>query len=154
MLQAKELLPGPTPTPEGDGAQSSIPSNMSHRIFVPKNHSLTIALIYISFDQDFTGVDSMTDDQPIKPKRKSGFALLSPEKRREMASLGGRSVPAEKRSFAQNPDLAAQAGRKGGKALDASKRPFSTDHSLAISAGAKGGRASHGGRRKRPAGES
>jgi general stress protein YciG len=43
-----------------------------------------------------------------------GFASLSPEKRREIASMGGKSVPAEKRSFSQNRDLAAEAGRKGG----------------------------------------
>ena len=29
---------------------------------------------------------------------------------------GGQSVPDEKRSFSQNPELAAEAGRKGGQA--------------------------------------
>jgi len=43
-----------------------------------------------------------------------GFASMSQEKRREIASKGGKSVPAEKRSFAQNRELASQAGRKGG----------------------------------------
>jgi general stress protein YciG len=41
---------------------------------------------------------------------------MTPEKQREIASKGGKSVPAEKRSFSQNRDLAAQAGRKGGLA--------------------------------------
>jgi general stress protein YciG len=41
---------------------------------------------------------------------------MDPERQREIASLGGKSVPAEKRSFSQNRDLAAQAGRKGGQA--------------------------------------
>jgi general stress protein YciG len=36
---------------------------------------------------------------------------MSREKQREIASKGGRSVPAEKRSFSQNRDLAAEAGR-------------------------------------------
>ncbi|MBB4039835.1 general stress protein YciG [Microvirga flocculans] len=45
-----------------------------------------------------------------------GFACMDPEKQREIASRGGKSVPAEKRSFSQNRDLAAQAGRKGGLA--------------------------------------
>ncbi len=45
---------------------------------------------------------------------KRGFALISVEKRREIASKGGRSVPAEKRSFSQNRNLATEAGRKGG----------------------------------------
>ncbi len=46
---------------------------------------------------------------------KRGFASIDPEKRREIASKGGKSVPAEKRSFAQNRDLASEAGRKGGQ---------------------------------------
>ncbi len=45
---------------------------------------------------------------------KRGFASLSMERRREIASKGGRSVPAEKRSFSQDRDLASSAGRKGG----------------------------------------
>jgi hypothetical protein len=44
-----------------------------------------------------------------------GFAAISPERRREIASLGGRSVPKAKRSFSQNPELASTAGRKGGQ---------------------------------------
>lgn len=44
-----------------------------------------------------------------------GFAALSPEQRREIARKGGASVPAAKRSFAQDRDLASQAGRKGGE---------------------------------------
>ena len=45
---------------------------------------------------------------------KRGFASISVEKRREIASKGGKSVPAEKRSFSQNRNLATEAGRKGG----------------------------------------
>jgi general stress protein YciG len=45
-----------------------------------------------------------------------GFASMDPERQREIASRGGKSVPAEKRSFSQNRALAAQAGRKGGQA--------------------------------------
>ena len=45
-----------------------------------------------------------------------GFASMSPEKQREIASKGGKSVPAEKRSFSQNRDLDSNAGRKGGLA--------------------------------------
>ena len=47
---------------------------------------------------------------------KRGFASLSPEQRREIASMGGKSVPAEKRAFSQNKELATKAGRKGGLA--------------------------------------
>ena len=45
-----------------------------------------------------------------------GFASMSPERQREIASMGGKSVPAEKQSFSQNRHLAAEAGRKGGLA--------------------------------------
>ncbi len=45
-----------------------------------------------------------------------GFAAMDPERRRQIASRGGASVPSEKRSFAQNRTLAADAGRKGGAA--------------------------------------
>jgi general stress protein YciG len=53
---------------------------------------------------------------PEGNKSKRGFASMSPERQREIASKGGKSVPSEKRSFAQNRDLASQAGRKGGQA--------------------------------------
>ena len=46
---------------------------------------------------------------------KRGFASMSPEKQREIASKGGKSVLSDRRSFAQNRDLASQAGRKGGQ---------------------------------------
>jgi general stress protein YciG len=51
-----------------------------------------------------------------KPRARRGFAAMNPERRREIARKGGASVPSEKRSFAKDRDLAAQAGRKGGEA--------------------------------------
>lgn len=48
-------------------------------------------------------------------KARRGFAAMSPEKRSAIARLGGAAVPADKRSFSQNPDLAVAAGRKGGE---------------------------------------
>lgn len=45
-----------------------------------------------------------------------GFASMDPERQRQIASKGGQSVPDEKRSFSQNRQLAAEAGRKGGEA--------------------------------------
>jgi len=44
---------------------------------------------------------------------------MDPKKRSEIARLGGISVPAERRSFSQSPELAAKAGRIGGKASSA-----------------------------------
>lgn len=51
-----------------------------------------------------------------QPKSRRGFAAMSPEKRREIAARGGAAVPADKRSFSANKDLAVSAGRKGGLA--------------------------------------
>jgi general stress protein YciG len=50
-----------------------------------------------------------------------GFASMDPERRKEVAARGGRNVPSDKRSFAQNPGLASVAGRKGGMAPKAGK---------------------------------
>lgn len=49
-------------------------------------------------------------------KRPKGFAAISPERRREIARMGGKAVAPEKRSFAANPDLASSAGKKGASA--------------------------------------
>lgn len=61
---------------------------------------------------------------------------------REGCSKGGRNVPAEKRSFSTNRELASSAGRKGGSALRPESRSFSTNRELAREAGRKGGAAS------------
>ena len=45
-----------------------------------------------------------------------GFASMNQERQRQIASMGGKAVPDEKRSFSQNRRLAAEAGRKGGQA--------------------------------------
>lgn len=79
-------------------------------------------------------------------KSKRGFAGMDADKVRQIARLGGLSVPNDKRSFSQNPELAAQAGRKGGRSVDPADRSFSRDHALAARAGTKGGHASHKGR--------
>jgi uncharacterized protein len=44
-----------------------------------------------------------------------GFASMDQAKQREIARKGGRSVPAQNRTFSRNHDLASQAGRKGGE---------------------------------------
>ncbi len=91
----------------------------------------------------------MDHEQPEKSRR--GFAAMDPEKRRAIASIGGKAVPAEKRSFSQDSELAAACGRKGGKSIDPAKRSFSKDPSLAAAAGGKGGHAAHArGRPKEP----
>ena len=49
-----------------------------------------------------------------QPKGKRGFACMSAEKRSAISRLGGMSVPAEKRAFSVDRDVAAKAGRRGG----------------------------------------
>lgn len=56
------------------------------------------------------------DDNQTASKSKRGFAAMDKERQREIARKGGASVPDEKRSFSQDRDLAAAAGRKGGEA--------------------------------------
>ncbi|HUO21510.1 MAG TPA: general stress protein [Caulobacteraceae bacterium] len=51
-----------------------------------------------------------------KTPARRGFAAMDKERQREIARKGGASVPDEKRSFSQDRDLAAAAGRKGGEA--------------------------------------
>ncbi|MFC3636970.1 general stress protein [Camelimonas fluminis] len=70
-----------------------------------------------------------------KPKSRRGFAAMDPAKVKAIASLGGQSVPKEKRAFSIQPELAASAGRKGGRNVDAERRSFSQDRALASSAG-------------------
>jgi general stress protein YciG len=51
-----------------------------------------------------------------------GFASMNDAKQRDIASQGGQSVPDEKRSFSQDRELAAEAGRKGGEASGGGNR--------------------------------
>ena len=73
-----------------------------------------------------------------------GFASMDEEKQREIARKGGRSVPAQARSFSKNPVLASAAGRKGGQSVPPHQRSFSRNPELASQAGRKGGTASGG----------
>ena len=50
-----------------------------------------------------------------KPKGKRGFASMDPDRVREIAAQGGRSIPDEHRAFSKDRDLAARAGRLGGQ---------------------------------------
>lgn len=59
------------------------------------------------------------------PKSRRGFACMDPARQREIASRGGLSVPADKRSFSQDRALAADAGRKGGERSQGRKAPQS-----------------------------
>lgn len=78
-----------------------------------------------------------------RTKTRRGFGAMDPAKQRALAVLGGKSVPRSKRTFSQDLELAAAAGRKGGNSVSPKNRAFSTNRNLAVSAGAKGGKATH-----------
>ena len=88
----------------------------------------------------------MTEESNFKlvPSGKRGFASMTPEKRREIASKGGKSVKSENRTFSKNQNLAKRAGAKGGKLVNPDKRTFKSMPGLA----AKAGRASAAARKK------
>ena len=54
----------------------------------------------------------MTEDP--KPKKMCGFATLSPEKRREIAKLGGRAAQDQGKAHRFTREEAQAAGRKSG----------------------------------------
>lgn len=79
--------------------------------------------------------DTQSGPAPVRSSGR-GFAAMDPERQREIARKGGRSVPDEKRSFSQNRELAAAAGRKGGQESGGN---FANDRERAAAAGRKGG---------------
>lgn len=62
----------------------------------------------------------MTDDP--KPKGRGGFGSMSPERLKEVAAHGGRSVKAENRHLYANKDRAREIGRLGGFAKAAAAK--------------------------------
>ncbi len=67
------------------------------------------------------------DQETPKTPSRRGFAAMDKERQREIARKGGASVPDEKRSFSQDRDLAAAAGRKGGEASHGGGRASRTE---------------------------
>jgi general stress protein YciG len=61
----------------------------------------------------------MTDE---KPKKRRGFAVMSPEKQKEIASKGGKSAHAKGTAHQFTSDEARLAGTKGGKAAAEKKK--------------------------------
>lgn len=56
------------------------------------------------------------DTTPAKPRARRGFAAMDPERRREIARIGGASADPANRSFSKDRALAVSAGRKAGQA--------------------------------------
>lgn len=74
------------------------------------------------------------DNQPEKKKR--GFAAMSPEKRKEIQSLGGKTVAAKGNGHKFTSKEAINAGKKGGKAT---LKKYGNEHFRVM--GSKGGSA-------------
>ena len=101
--------------------------------FIPAEH-----FVFSTMSQFERGNDDTSDGNAQEiPTSTRGFASMDREKQRAIARKGGESVPNEKRSFSQNPRLAAEAGRKGGQSVNPAKRSFSRNHALASEAGRK-----------------
>lgn len=66
-------------------------------------------------------------------KRKGGFALLTPEQRKEIARKGGRAAQKRGRAHQFGSEDAREAGKKGGAKV-------SQDRAYMARIGAKGGR--------------
>jgi general stress protein YciG len=52
---------------------------------------------------------------PTERKERRGFASMSPERQREIASKGGRAAHAKGTAHEWSPEEARSAGRKGGQ---------------------------------------
>jgi uncharacterized protein len=59
----------------------------------------------------------MENNQNREEKSRRGFAAMSPERQREIASLGGRAAHAQGVAHQWDRQQAMAAGKKGGKAL-------------------------------------
>ncbi|GAC1299404.1 MAG: hypothetical protein NVS3B20_23020 [Polyangiales bacterium] len=64
------------------------------------------------------------DLQAEKPRKKArrGFAAMSAEKQKEIASLGGKAAHAKGTAHEFSPEEAREAGRKGGQAAQRARQ--------------------------------
>lgn len=46
-----------------------------------------------------------------EPKKPRGFAAMTPERRKEVAAMGGKALRPEQRPFSTDPALASRAGQ-------------------------------------------
>lgn len=65
-------------------------------------------------------------EQPQKSRR--GFAAMSPERQREIASQGGRAAHEQGVAHEWNKDEARAAGKKGGQASGFKRKAASNDN--------------------------
>lgn len=74
----------------------------------------------------------MNTQQDATEKKKRGFASLSPERRKEIASKGGKNAHMKGKAHKFNSDTAREAGKKGGQSV-------SQDREYMSEIGRKGG---------------
>jgi general stress protein YciG len=65
--------------------------------------------------------EAKAPEQPRKKARR-GFAAMSPEKQKEIASLGGKAAHAKGTAHEFSPEEAREAGRKGGQAAQRARQ--------------------------------
>lgn len=66
--------------------------------------------------------DSTPPPAPARPKSRRGFAAMSPEKQREIASLGGKAAHLKGTAHEFSPEEAREAGRRGGQAAQQARK--------------------------------
>ena len=66
-----------------------------------------------------------TDQTNGTQKSRRGFAAMSPERQREIASQGGRAAHKQGVAHEWNKDEARSAGKKGGQASGSKRRSIS-----------------------------
>lgn len=59
------------------------------------------------------------------PKKRQGFAVMSPERRREIASLGGKKAHALGKAHQFTSEEAREAGRRGGERVSRNREYMS-----------------------------
>lgn len=62
-------------------------------------------------------------EEKTGPKKKRGFATMTPERRREISSQGGKAAHAAGTAHEFDSEEATEAGRKGGYAAHANRKP-------------------------------
>ena len=70
-------------------------------------------------------------------KERRGFASMSPEKQREIASKGGRAAHEKGTAHEWTPDEARSAGRKGGQISRGGRGRLVTDEPTEVHNGAQ-----------------
>ncbi|MGO8995863.1 MAG: KGG domain-containing protein [Polyangiaceae bacterium] len=64
-----------------------------------------------------TTTETETETKEAAPKSRRGFAVMNLEKRREIASKGGRAAHAQGKAHHFDANEAREAGRKGGSSV-------------------------------------